>query len=160
MRTRYQQMTAGGIDGYSNFMGDDTDYRDWLGVGGRHRDSSLREISNFEQTLKALGGRGPNVRVENYGHWGVGWIEEIYVRPGTPEEEKAREIEAALANYPVLDDTDYFNRVHEAICKYWQEANLRERVRLCDESGASIFAARREDYPEEVHDQIRAYVNE
>jgi len=29
MRTRREQMTSGGIDNYSNFIGNDTEYQDW-----------------------------------------------------------------------------------------------------------------------------------
>jgi hypothetical protein len=47
------------------------------------------------------------VRIERYGHWAVGWIEEIYVKPDTNEYNMACEIEAALETYPILDEEDY-----------------------------------------------------
>ena len=95
MKTRFEQMTTPGcVDGYGNFLGDDDeDYRDWFGVVGQSRDSSELEQSNFATALVMLGGEGENVRVERYGHWAVGWIEEVYVRPGTSECRIAEKIE-------------------------------------------------------------------
>lgn len=121
MRTRREQMTAGGLDGYGNFIGDDSEYRDWFGVVGRSRDSGCLEESNFHAALRMLGGEGDDVRVERYGHWGVGWIEEVYVRPGTGAARVAGEIEAVLENYPVLDDEDFSRRESEAADEAWRE---------------------------------------
>jgi hypothetical protein len=120
MKTRYEQMTSGGIDGYSNFIGDDTEYRDWLGVAGRSRDSRCLEESNFECILKALGGRGDNVLVARYRHWAVGWIEEIYVRPNTEQATKAQELRDLLEAYPILDEEDFSRREQEAANTLWQ----------------------------------------
>lgn len=135
MRTRYEQMTAGGIDGYSNFMGDDTGYREWLGVIGRHRDSDALERSNFRVALEMLGGESDEVRVERCGHWAVGWIEEAYVRPGSKAAKIAEEIEAALANYPVLSDEDFSAEEHdEAGQVWWNCYRWPERVKYIREN--------------------------
>lgn len=128
MRTRYEQMTAGGLDGYDNFAGDDSEYRDWYGVVGRSRDSSCVEESNFQVALEQLGGEGENVRVERYGHWAVGWIEEIYVRPGSPQHQIAEEIEESLESYPVLDDEDLAERETELADQIWGEMSAQERL--------------------------------
>lgn len=120
MKTRYEQMTSGGIDGYNNFSGDDSDYKDWYGVVGRSRDSGPLERSNFRTVLKALGGESENVRVERYGHWAVGWIEEIYVKPNTEEFKKAEEIESSLENYPILDEMDYSEEECEEANYIWE----------------------------------------
>ena len=132
-------MTAGGIDGYSNFLGDDSEYADWFGVVGQHRDSGELEQSNFATTLDALGGEGINVRVERYGHWGVGWIEEIYVRHDTPEAEKAQEIRNRLDNYPVLDDEDFSRREQESADDVWQNYySDRDRVKYIREHASQF----------------------
>jgi hypothetical protein len=116
MKTRYQEMTSGGIDGYSNFLGNDDDYKEWFGILGQSRDSNCLERSNFEVGLKMLGGESETVRVERYGHWAVGWIEEIYVKPNSKAYEIAKEIESKLADYPILDESDFSD-------KEWNEAN-------------------------------------
>ena len=122
METRREQMTTGGIDGHSNFSGDDSEYQDWYGCGGRSRDSGCLEESNFACTIRALEAvdpEGEDHRVESYGHWAVGWIEEIYVRPGSPCFDAATEIEAALSDYPVLDESDFSERETEAANETW-----------------------------------------
>lgn len=106
MITREQSMRRGGLDGYSNFIGDDSEYRDWYDVIGRTRDSEAISESNFRVALRLLGGEGPDVRVERYGHWAVGWIEEIYVRPGSQACKTAEEIRERLDDYPILDEED------------------------------------------------------
>ena len=159
MKTRKEQMTSGGIDGYHNFSGDDSDYQDWFGVAGRSRDSDIMEQSNFDGTLNRLGGEGKNVRVERYKHWACGWIEEIYVRPKTKQFKIAKEIEESLKNYPVLDEDDYSEREWEATNEYWDNASLREKIEICKRCGESIFAARRDmnDAPDSVVDIVRNY---
>jgi hypothetical protein len=130
METRRQQMTkGGGIDGYSNFMGDDDEYKDWYGVIGQSRDSRPLERSNFRVALNMLGGEGDNVRIERYGHWAVGWIEEVYVRPGTQEYTIAEGIKNSLADYPVLSDNDFSAEESEEANDVWAHCyNEQERI--------------------------------
>ena len=123
LRTRYKQMTSGALDGYSNFMGDDSEYRDWFGFIGQHRDSAVLERSNFAcavADLEEVDPSGEDWRVESFGHWGVGWIEEVYVRPGTPCADYAESAAAALADYPVLSDSDFSEREYEEALQVWQ----------------------------------------
>lgn len=49
-----------------------------------------------------------------FGHWGPGWFEIIVVRPGSACHREAQAIAAAVSNYPVLDESDYCEREHEA----------------------------------------------
>jgi hypothetical protein len=129
MKTRYQQMTSGGIDGYSNFSGDDTEYRDWFGILGQSRDSNCLERSNFEIGLKMLGGESETVRVERYGHWAVGWIEEIYVKPNSAAHEIAKEIESKLADYPVLNESDFSEKEINEANEVWKNCySWKDRI--------------------------------
>jgi len=114
MNTRAEQMTSQGLDGDHNFMGNDSVYRTWFGVLGRSRDSSCLEESNFKEGLKRLGGESENVLVGRYGHWAVGWIEEIYVRPLTPQAKIAQEITDEIDTYPILNEDDWSKRQIEA----------------------------------------------
>lgn len=121
LRTRCEQMTSGGLDGYSNFAGDDSDYRDWYGVVGRSRDSDCLEESNFAMALKRLGGEdSEDVLVARYGHWAVGWVEEVYVRPETKAADEAQKIVDELESYPVLDDDDFNEREYNKACEIWK----------------------------------------
>ena len=45
-------MTSGALDGDHNFLGDDSEYRDWFGVVGQSRDSAALERSNFRVALE------------------------------------------------------------------------------------------------------------
>jgi hypothetical protein len=129
MQTRQQQMTKGSIDGYSNFMGDDDDYKDWYGVSGQSRDSQALERSNFKTALTMLGGEGENVLVARYGHWAFGWIEEIYVKPNTPQYDIACQIESSLADYPVLNDEDFSEEEMNEANKVWANCyDAKERI--------------------------------
>ena len=120
MKTRKEQMTSGGIDGYNNFLGDDSDYQDWFGVLGQSRDSDVLERSNFEIGLEMLGGKSDTVRVERYGHWAVGWIEEIYVKPNSEAHEIAKQIEVNLQDYPILDEQDFQEAEEKEAIETWQ----------------------------------------
>jgi hypothetical protein len=62
----------------------------------------------------------------------------------------AQEIDLALANYPLLDEEDHSRREDEAACNYWDNMGMRERIRVCAKYRTSIFAARRDEIPENV----------
>jgi hypothetical protein len=81
------------------------DHQDWLVLGvSRTRDSEALEQSNFRVALRILGGESETVEVHRFSHWGPGWFEIILLHPS--REDAGRDIEAALASYPVLDDMD------------------------------------------------------
>ena len=119
MRTWHEAMNSGGIDSYDNYGGD-TDHKHFLMFLGRSRDSNILELSNFDSGLESLGGESATVIVARFGHWGVGWIEEIMIDPKDTKRVKiAEDIESALADYPVLDDEDYYRREHEEELETW-----------------------------------------
>jgi len=133
--TRKETMTSGGIDGYSNFTGDDDDYKDWYGIAGQSRDSGCLEQSNFKNAVEMLGGESDDVRIERFGHWAVGWIEEVYVRPGSKAYDIALDIEQRLEDYPVLNEDDYCDMEHEEADRIWADCyNVRERIEYVREN--------------------------
>jgi hypothetical protein len=111
------------------------DKQDWLVLPcGRNRDSGVRQESNFHCALAMLGGEswsgdGGNVEVHRFGHWACGWFEIIIVRPDTKEAKEAESIECALADYPVLDDSDVSDREHEAEWEAWGAWGARDMRR-------------------------------
>ena len=121
MKTRREQMSCkGSLDSHANFLCDDSEYLDWYGVAGQSRDSGCLERSNFRCILEALGGESATVRVERYGHWAVGWIEEIYVAPDSEAFKTATAIHNALEDYPVVDEEDFLNMETEEALSTWQ----------------------------------------
>ena len=114
--------------------------RDYFGAGwpdyyvaiGRHRDSSLLDNSNFETFEKAMKeiGEADNWQHEEAcwqivrdEHWAVGWVEWIAIHKEVQAHiDKADELLAQLADYPVLDEEDYCNRQYEAALSFVTEA--------------------------------------
>ena len=106
------------------------DRGDWLMFIGRTRDSGLLENSNFDAALKALEAiDSDGVAVESASHWACGWVENILIDPSKPAlVQEAEEMEAALADYPVLDESDYsererelFPRIREVACRKYAD---------------------------------------
>jgi hypothetical protein len=101
--------TGWDIDGFA------TDH-EWRGVGigpvGRHRDSDALARSNFEVVFEDLSTRFPSrVATVDFGHWGVGWVEEIAYDVGedcdTDVVAAVQDWRDALADYPVASDEHY-----------------------------------------------------
>ena len=82
----------------------------WSGVAigpvGQHRDSGALDRSNYTTVLADLQRQfGGAVADVSFGHWGVGWIEEIISDAGRADVQAAIESwRDALADYPVADD--------------------------------------------------------
>lgn len=133
---RYKQHTPTPVDSHLPIRGGSTDDRDedsretwYVAPTSRTRDTGVREDSNFECFLAALGGEGEYVEVHRFGHWGPGWYEIILVSPRAPEEMLKCMVDMtnALANYPVVDDEDYSAR-REAECeRVWNAASIKDR---------------------------------
>ncbi|MGI9251289.1 MAG: hypothetical protein ACR2PR_08835 [Pseudohongiellaceae bacterium] len=88
---------------------------------GQHRDSDLLTQSNFACGLKAIGGEFEDkVLIVREGHWAVGWVEWIAIhKTASAALSEADEITAALADYPVVDESDWSEREWEAVHDYW-----------------------------------------
>lgn len=91
-----------------------------IGPVGRHRDSGLLERTNFDVVSKDLEERFPDdVEVLRFGHWAVGWVEELAVRlredDGRPTAaaEAARGWAEKLEDYPVADEEEWSRREDE-----------------------------------------------
>lgn len=89
----------------------DHDHADWLiGPVGQHRDSDSIEESNFRVAVARFQAIDPDEHdheIHRFGHWAVGWVEEIATRPGSPCAALAVEMRAALADYAILDEDDH-----------------------------------------------------
>ena len=86
------------------------DRQGWLVFIGQNRDSDALARSNFTvatETLEGMDPDGEDHEVHSFGHWACGWIEIIIVRPDSKSASEAEGMEAALADYPVLDDEHY-----------------------------------------------------
>jgi hypothetical protein len=83
---------------------------DWSGVGlgpvGQHRDSDALDRSNYAVILADLTERFPGAISDvRFGHWAVGWVEEITHDAGNAAVvEAVQQWRDALDDYPVADD--------------------------------------------------------
>ena len=130
----------------SNYMGEDL--TDYYIVVSKHRDSDYYNQSNFDVALKRLGGEcEPNVIIAHFGHWAVGWIEQILVHKDASETTimEAEHIVDELEEYPILDEDHYANlkapvenemfdeikrdlenskENGDTICRYWNDLSV------------------------------------
>jgi len=107
--------------------------QDWLVLPcGQNRDSGALDRSNFRTAEKILAEVDPNgsdYEVHRFGHWACGWFEVILVRPETAAAKEAEGIEATLADYPILCDSDHSELEQEDANETWRYCfNDAERV--------------------------------
>lgn len=112
------------------------DQSSWLVVIGRNRDSDCLAESNFDCALEMLGGESETVQVHRFGHWACGWLEIILIDPTSAAAEVAADIESSLADYPVLNESDWSEREYNAYGEAWESWGAsefrRELVRKLD----------------------------
>lgn len=107
----------------------------WFITYTHHRDSGLLDQSNaaaIEEALKPFTeGDDPDVVAEHHDHWVVGWINghsiRVYDQNGqiTDAFQRYHELAQRLADYPILNETDYSNREYEATVANLAEAAFR-----------------------------------
>lgn len=131
-------------------------------VMSRTRESDLLARVNWDVACEALkaeayddGREGFETRPVVYhwraGHWAVGWVEYLMVRADAPDAmlTAAGEMLCSLADYPILDEGRYSETEWDAVCAYWEQCSVSERVRYLRDAGLSIFAARRDSLPQD-----------
>lgn len=97
--------------------------QDWAIVYTHNRDSGLLDQSNAAVIAKAMrpfaDGDDPDLVFESHHHWAVGHVDGFSVRVFkrgriTKAFRTYHELAERMAEYPVLDETDYSNREYEA----------------------------------------------
>lgn len=142
------------------------DRADWYVLPvGVNRDSDTLDRSNWRVALRSLSaacpdGEGPDTyEVHRFGHWGCGWFDVAIVNPACEVAVAvAVDIAASLANYPILSEDDYGQEESADADQAWRNMDTRERIRACARFKVSIFAARREDYPDNDSGDLRDYL--
>jgi hypothetical protein len=135
------------------------DRNDWLVAPViRNRDSGILTESNWECQLDSLELVTAEYEIHSFGHWANGWFEIVLVHPDY--EDVLEEVEAALIDYPILDETHYANLEWDIVHEYWNKMRLKDRIALCRSEGASIFSARHDLAPAKCFERIQYWVNE
>lgn len=152
------------------------------GVLAQHRDSDAVARSNWliacqrlaeiagvpVEDLAYAGGwdagveKAPGVYHWRAGHWAVGWVEYLMVRPDAPQAvlEAAQAIKDEIAEYPILDE-DHFSKLEwTERCDYWASMSVRHRATVIKDSGCdvSLFAARRDELPRDDSGRLEEWL--
>lgn len=152
-----------------DYMGDD--YSDYYVLLGHHRDSTLLTESNFYtawERIKAIpssdnweqdyGIDNPEYQIVRSSHWLVGWAEFIGIhKDSAPHVEEGNRITEALDDYPVLNDSDYYEREHNATIE-----GVKDSLRYAGYSPRNVYKVYRwldENMPNELesHDDTGGY---
>ena len=115
---------AGNWRNFNNFSWHDQpeNAEDYAIVYTHNRDSGLLEKSNAKAIALALEpflGPFDDVRAEHHNHWAFGWFDGYAIRVCnsgqiTDAFKAYYELQERLADYPFLDETDYFRSEREA----------------------------------------------
>lgn len=139
------------------------EHADWqIGPVGVHRDSDTIARSNWRVTLarfEEIDPEGTDYEVHRFGHWAVGWIEEIAYRPDTAIAGEADRIRASLAGYAILDEDDQGELEMEDVSECWESWQEREVRRDL----VKIFVARNvaDPDPDDMsEDEIEDWIEE
>ena len=145
-------------------------------IATRTRDSSILEDVNYSRILEDLEGINQQSgypyhrKIEDAAtvfeafdvydfrarHWACGWVEYLMVKPEAPDDVliASAEIVSALADYPIYDEDAYSKKQWEAVTEHWTHMGTDERVQYCQDVWVSVFAARHDDVPEAVGNQL------
>lgn len=108
----------------------DHEHRDWyIGPVGHSRDSSLLEECNWDSMIASYTAADPDGNdheILRFGHFAVGWIEEVAYRPGSKVAEVAETIREQLESYCVLDEEALSESEHEAMDECWESYGRSE----------------------------------
>ncbi|MFO7958193.1 MAG: hypothetical protein R6X33_13990 [Candidatus Brocadiia bacterium] len=120
--------TAKGLNKWEraeNYMG--KDYSDYYVAYSKSRDASPLEKSNWDAFLKELRDED-GVEIVRFNHWAVGWVEVILIHEDAEEAlNKAEDLSNEMAQYPLLDEEDYYSRLYEgALNNIKWEGNVDE----------------------------------
>lgn len=107
----------------------------WAIIYTHHRDSGLLDQSNAAVIEKAMEpfteGDNPDVVMENHSHWAVGHVDGFSVRVFDQHGEITLafqtylELAEQMADYPLLDESDYSQREYDATLSNIEDAAWR-----------------------------------
>lgn len=135
----------------------------YIGPCSQTRDSSILEKVNFEtMTGRVLAAsQHGETEIHRFGHWACGWYEMLLIHPeDTAALIVAAELSASLEQYSVLDDQAYSEAECEAAAEYWARCRVSDRVEICQRCGVSVFAARRDEMPDDPTGALVSYLTD
>mgnify|MGYP001603276089 CR=1 FL=1 len=88
----------------------------------------------------------------------TGDFEIILVHPS--REDEATAIENSLEDYPILSESHFSELEWEVASNHWEHMRIKERIYWCNRYGVSIFAARRDEIPQDSTGELRSALAE
>lgn len=127
------------------------DADNWAILYTHHRDSGLLDQSNSEVMKREMSsfaeGDDPDVVFESHDHWVVGHIDGFSLRVFknsqiTEAFQKYHALMEQLADYPLLDESDYSNREYEATLQNIEEAawRLKKECNLPEDWASEVYS--------------------
>lgn len=116
------------------------------------RDSLLLERVNWQVVTADLErvSQHDETGSVSMGHWACGWYEIFLIHAEDAAAlEAADEWACSLADYPVADESAWSEAEWEAVAEYWERCGLSDRMEALDRHGLSVFAARRDELPQD-----------
>jgi hypothetical protein len=114
----------------------------WALTISKSRDSGLLEQSNYDSIYEDMKKRFPrDVVSERFGHWAVGWVEQLAVhmldKQGrvTKAGKAIIDWQQKLEDYPVADEEDYSERGFEATIE-----NIMSEGRIDEKTASKVFS--------------------
>jgi hypothetical protein len=134
------------------------DPANWSIIYTHNRDSGLLDQSNAEVIARALNpfatGEDPDVVFESHSHWAVGHVDGFSIRVYRDGEitdafRTYHELSERLAEYPILDETDYAEREHDVTLDNLADAcwRLKSQYQLPDGWDSEVYSWLSENRP-------------
>lgn len=149
LHTMLREASAQGS--FASRISDNDPRLDWIvGPVGVHRESALYERANWEAVTREfakLDPEGLDYEVIRFGHYAVGWVDELIRRPDTAIARAAERIREGLEQYPIVD---------EDVLSELEMEDLDENLPniMHDLRGEIADELAREDYPEDYGDLL------
>lgn len=131
--------------------------QDWLVAPcATNRDAPVLTQANWEAMLEILAKHcEEDWEKHSFGHWACGWFEIALVKPESAAAIEMAEVEAGLADYPVVSDNKLSDLECQECGELWKTLRLKEKIELCNQAKVSIMAARRDSFPSECYELLR-----
>jgi hypothetical protein len=142
------------LDSYENRIGETHEGEYSILTYSPLADDLLGE-SNYKSILFYLQKSFPEyseyIKEVRTGHWTYAYFDSIHIPMNAPDDllSELAYIMNALSDYPLFDDKDYSTRQWELAEETWESMSIKDRVELLQENNICIFAARRDEMPNE-----------
>lgn len=125
------------------------------------RDSQLLERVNWQVVTAGLErvSQHDETGTVSMGHWACGWYKIFLIHSeDSAALEAADQWACSLADYPVADDSAWSEAELEAVAKFWERCSVSERMEVLKFCGLSVFAARRDELPDDPSGALHQYL--